>query len=137
MAVKPNRSSRVRFKNRQTLKNTEESKRVQFLDQLAEYQSFIRDLPKELRNALLDGKPADAIYKKYENVAAVRAVQIMMTEPDSGKALAAVKDVLDRTQGKAIERKLVKHHLEELPDKELDAIIMSELNEVNNEPGEE
>lgn len=97
---------------------------------LAEYEAFVKDIPQELRQALLDGKPAAEIYQKYTNMAAVRVVQILATETDSAKALAAAKELLDRTYGKAVEKKEVTHSLEQLEDQELDALLLSELDDV-------
>lgn len=105
------------------------------LDQLSEYEAFTKDIPKELRQAILKGTSAKALYKKYANVAAVRAIQILMTEKDSSKALAAVKEVLDRAHGKATEHKEITHSLDQLPDKELDALLLGEMEDVT--PSEE
>jgi hypothetical protein len=112
------------------VKNNEvEDSMIEALDDLAAYETFQLDMPKELRRALIDKLPPDEIYKKFANVAAARIVQIIATEKDSGKALAAAREVLDRTFGKAIERKQVRHQFEELSDQELDAVLLSELDE--------
>lgn len=109
--------------------NDEETSMIEALDELAAYETFQLDMPKELRKALVDKLPPDEVYKKFANFAAVRIMQIIATEKDSGKALAAAKEVLDRTYGKAIERKQVRHQFEELSDQELDAVLLSELEE--------
>lgn len=102
---------------------------VRKLDKLAEFEAFVEDVPAELRQALLEGKDASALYKKYANYAAVRVISIIAKEKDSGKALAAAKELLDRTYGKATERKEIRHQLEDLKDEEIDAIILSELDD--------
>ena len=100
---------------------------VDGLDGLAEYEAFLQDVPKELREAIVDGLEAPEIYNKYGKLAAIRMVQIAMTEQDSGKAIAAIKDIMDRNYGKATERKQIEHKFEGLSDDELDAIVLSEL----------
>lgn len=106
--------------------NDEESSMLDRLDELAAFEAFQLDIPKELKRALIDKMSAEDIYKNFENFAAIRAVAIVATEKDSGKALAAIKEILDRSKGKAVERKVVRHQMEELSDKELDAILISE-----------
>lgn len=102
--------------------------KVNLLEELQQYEIF-RDLPKDLRAAVTEGRPAPELYQKYSHIAAVRAVHIAMTEQDSGKALSAIKDIMDRTYGKATERKEVRHKFDDLSDEELDAILISELDE--------
>jgi hypothetical protein len=100
------------------------------LDQLAEFKEFMALVPKSLRRAIIDGKSAKEIYEEFSTHAACRAVMIMMTEKDSGKALAAIKDIQDRVHGKATEHKEVKHRLDDMPPEELDAIVVSELEDI-------
>jgi hypothetical protein len=109
------------------MNNDQEDSMIQALDDLAAFQTFQLDLPKELRQALVDKLPPDEIYKKFASYAAVRTAQIIATERDSGKALAAIKEMLDRTYGKSIERKQIRHQYEDLSDNELDAVLLSEL----------
>lgn len=122
----------ARPKKRKTVigpNNREANKLVKGVDQLAAYEELVEGLPKELRNALVRGDSPEQLYKKYSNVAAIRVLQILYTETDSGKALAAAKELLDRTYGKATEKKVIRHQLEDLSDKEIDAMILSELGE--------
>ena len=81
------------------------------------------------------GMDAKSIYKKYSNLAAARGITIALSSTDEQKALAAVKDVLDRTQGKATEKKEIKHQLEDLRDEELDAILQSEIQDLEHMEG--
>ena len=105
----------------------EEDSMLRSIDKLAEYEEFVKEIPKDLRAALIEGKDAAALYKKYANFAAVRVLAIIAQEKDSGKALAAAKEVLDRTYGKSVERKQIKHELESLSDNELDSLLLSEI----------
>ena len=59
--------------------NEEENTMINALDELAAYEQFKLDIPKELRQALIDKLPAEEIYKKFANFAAVRIMQIVAT----------------------------------------------------------
>lgn len=110
--------------------NPEEQRMVRVLEELGQFEAWQEDVPAILKEAIVAGKDAPQLYEKFANVAAVRVIQILMTEGDSGKALSAAKELLDRHYGKATERKLIKHDLQDIPDDQLDAILLSELEEV-------
>lgn len=82
-----------------------------------------------LREDLAKGLSTQDIMAKYEKFAIARTIQIVLTETDSAKALNAAKDLLDRVHGKAVEKKDIQHRLGRLPDKELQAVLASELEE--------
>lgn len=109
--------------------NNAEIRIAKALDDLAAFEEFQAELLPALRGAIQAGKTADDIYKMAEAMAAARAVTIAATEKDSGKALAAIREVLDRSKGKATERREIAHKYEKLKDEELDALILSELAE--------
>ncbi|MCK5020956.1 MAG: hypothetical protein KAS32_28335 [Candidatus Peribacteraceae bacterium] len=100
---------------------------VKLHDQLAAFESFKNEILPALRADLKTGLDAAAIYDKYQAYAAARGVTIAMTSADEGKSLQAIKDILDRAQGKAVERRETKHQFEELSDEELDAMVLTEL----------
>lgn len=102
------------------------------LDRLKAFEEFERTVPPMIRADLSSGLSADEIYAKYDNYAAARAVAIALMEADSGKALAAIRDIRDRTQGKAVERKELTHRLDKLPDKELDALLLTEMSDIED-----
>jgi hypothetical protein len=66
------------------------------------------------------------IFKVGAAAVAARMLTIALKEPDAARALTAMKDVLDRAQGKAVEKREVKMELEGLSDSDLDARL-SEL----------
>ncbi len=100
--------------------------RASMVDDIAEFTKFREDILPFLRKAIQDGLSAEEIYKRSAALAAARGVSIAVTEVDSGKALSAVRDILDRAQGKAKEQKTVTHKFEDLTDDELDAMLVSE-----------
>lgn len=92
-------------------------------DRFLTNKQFRENMMSELDEDLRKGLSADEIAKKYAPAMAVRAVTIAMTEADPSKALAAVKEVLDRGVGKATEKTEVTHKYQNLPDEELDAVL--------------
>jgi hypothetical protein len=92
-----------------------------------------------LRTALSEGWDAERLYKhpKIELLLAARAVTIGIREQDSAKALSAIKDIQDRTRGKAVERIENTHKLEKLPDEQLDSLLLSKLGSASDDDEEE
>lgn len=99
---------------------------VSAMDMLAEYEELLPGLKAALRMGL----SAEEIYVEAQALCAAKGVQIALTERDSAKALSAIRDVLDRTQGKAKERREHTHRLQELPDEQLDAILKTKIQDV-------
>lgn len=125
--------SQHRGKHRGKKKNANDKKMAEALDQLSDYEDFMKQIPKEVRNALLEGASASDIYKQFSHIAAARAVVVAMTEKDSGKALQAAKEILDRSEGKAVERKENTHKFDKLSEEELDSMLASELEELDED----
>lgn len=88
-----------------------------------------------LVQAMKEGWDSDKLarHPQIQLLLTARALTIAMTEGDSAKALAAVKDIKDRTQGKATERSEVTHKLEKLPDEQLDALLQSKLGQQSDD----
>ena len=112
--------------------NKEESKMVKSIDSLAQYEQFVALIPPEIRKDILEGLKPNEILKKYSNIVAGRMVATAMTERDPTRAFAMMKDVLDRTEGKAIERKQIQHALHNVTDQEFDALLASELEDLDD-----
>jgi len=138
----------ARKRKTKTVKRTSQTKRhssnngqeiamVRGLDELDQFERFSKMVPEDLRKDILAGMKSKEIYEKYGNMAAARAVIIMMTEEDPGKAMTAVKDILDRTQGRPIERKQHQHALHNVDDKEFDALLSSEMEDLDEMEGGE
>lgn len=105
--------------------NRVEHKMAKALDDLAEFEKFQEDILPVLRKAVAESWSAEKLFAhpRTQALLAAKAVTIGLTDRDSSRSLAAIKDVLDRSQGKAIERREVKHQLEKLPDDQLDALL--------------
>lgn len=107
---------------------------VDALDDLAEFKEFKKSLLPALRADLAKGTPAKDILEKMKSLAAARLGHIIMSEKDSGKALSAIKDVLDRTEGKAKETVVTTHKFQNMKESELDALLKSKLSSVDEDP---
>jgi hypothetical protein len=113
--------------------NRVEDKMVRNLDTLKAYDEFRNNILPALQKKVLEGATAEEIYKTFESYAAARNITIAMTDPDTGRALSAIKDILDRTQGKAKERTEHVHKYAKLKDEELDSLLMSELTDLEED----
>lgn len=91
------------------------------------FEQYETDILPRLQGLLNKGMKAEDIYKKFADMAAARTVTIALTEDDPAKALAAVKEILDRAEGKAAEKKTVTHKFDSMPQSEADALLRSRL----------
>lgn len=105
---------------------TQQNKMARNLDDLAAFEDFEDTVLPMLKKAIKEGWSPEKIYKMTAAHAAARSVSIALTEQDSGKALAGIKEVLDRSGGKATERREIKHELSGMTDAELEALIASQ-----------
>jgi flagellar biosynthesis chaperone FliJ len=92
-----------------------------------EYQARVI---KSVREDLMNGMSAEQIFKKYEAHAAAALIS-QMTDPKN--AVQAAEKVLDRTQGKAVQKQETTHRLEKLKDSELDSFLNSRLSELQGD----
>jgi hypothetical protein len=111
--------------------NRSEDRTVDALDKLKAYEEFETTVLPGLQEELRKGSTADEIYKKYENLVAARTVTIALTDPNGAVALAAGKEIRDRSSGKSTEKKEVTHRLAALPEEELDAYLLTKLKDRN------
>lgn len=100
------------------------------MDELDSYERYKQEIAPKMRELMERGASTEEIYKFAQSFAAARAVTIALSEVDSSKALAAVKEILDRSQGKAKERTEIEHRYSKMPENELDALLESKLREV-------
>lgn len=122
MARKPRRSN---FK--------QELQMAKAIDKMQRFQEFEESILPQLREDLKKGITTEDMAKKYSKYAMARLISIAMTETDSSKAKAAAADVVDRGLGKATEKKEVSHRLEKLPEEQLNALLLTELSDSNEE----
>lgn len=109
------------------------TKATRLADDLAEFEIFKENILPLIRRDLNAGLTAEEFFKKYAPYAAARGVNIALTHEDKSAAINMIKDILDRTQGKAVTREEHSHKYEQLSDSELDAMILTKIQE--DEPG--
>lgn len=95
------------------------------IDDLQDFEDFREQILPMIRQDLKAGMSASDMRKKYQALVQARVLTTAITS-DDGRAMAAAKDVLDRQEGRATEKKEVTHRYADLGDKELDAILASE-----------
>lgn len=113
--------------------NSTLNRQVATLDELSAFEEFRHELLPALQKDLRSGLTEKQIIEKYKAIAAARLVTHMASQADLGISLTATRDLLDRTLGKATERKDVTHRLSNLPEKEIDALLLTELEELESE----
>ena len=102
---------------------------VRTIDNIRSFEEYRDEILPKIRKMLAQGKKSEEIMQFAQAYVAARIVTVALTEEDSGKALTAAKDILDRTQGKAKEVTETTHKFEKLSDAELDALVTSRLTE--------
>lgn len=115
------------------MKNHTEDRMARQLDNLRKYEDWRSTILPKLEAMLKDGAKPKAILEWAQSFAAAEMVSLALTETDPAKRLVALKDVLDRSMGKPKERHEHKHQYAELKDEELDAVLLSELEDVASE----
>lgn len=120
--------SKRRFPN-----NPAEHRMVRSLDKLAAYERFQELIMPEVIKDLEAGLTSEEILKKYSHLAAARLVTTSITGSEH-KATVAAKEILDRVSGKATEKREITHKLDKLPDDQLDALLLTELEDMDSAP---
>jgi hypothetical protein len=95
------------------------------LDELSEFEEFRREVLPELRRMMYRHASAKEIAEFTRARMLARAATLALTSPDEKVALSALKEVLDRGDGKATETKKIE--MNQMSDAELDALIKAEL----------
>lgn len=107
------------------------------VDSLMAHDRFNEEIAPELQKLLAKGASSKEIMKKFANYASARLMTIALASSDEKAAMAAIKDVLDRAEGKATETKKIQHSMAEMDDRDLDALLKSEIAELENMDGDE
>ena len=103
-------------------------------DLIDEFAQFREEILPAIRQDLKRGMSAKAIRQKYLALAAARQVSIALDpKTQEGTALAAIKDVSDRVEGKAKETQEITHKMKEVSDDQLDAMILSKLGQTSEQ----
>lgn len=116
--------------------STHDNHMAQKLDQLhadiAEFEEFRSTTLKAIRKDIRSGLGAAELRKKWAAVIQGRLITDALTTSDESKAAMIGKDIIDRVEGKATEKKEVTHKFENMDEKELDAMLKSEIEELED-----
>lgn len=110
---------------------TAEDHMATVLDELTFFQEFKAELLPDLRKLITGGAPTKEILERARALATARLASLAALETDSRTALVAIKELMDRLDGKATERKEIKHSMEQLRDEELDALVLTAMKDVS------
>jgi hypothetical protein len=118
-------------------RNSTENKMLDKLDELAAFEEYRNQILPVLRKMVVSKTPPSEIYDAVKSLAAARLGTIIATELDPVKALSAIREVLDRSEGKPKERVSHEHKLSKLKDEELDSVILSTLTDLTKSDKDE
>ncbi len=106
--------------------NRETRRAAQLVDDVAEFTQYRAEVLRKIRQDIRQGMSAKEIRKKYAAILQGRMITDALTTEDPDTASRIAKDVIDRVEGKATEKKEVTHKFSELTDQELDSVLESE-----------
>lgn len=113
--------------------NQVEDNAIGKIDALA-FQQYQAKILRAVREDLLAGMTTDQLLKKYEVHAAAALISSMI---NPATVVAAAERILDRTQGKPTQRTENIHKLEKLSEEELNALLKTQLSELEPEKKED
>jgi hypothetical protein len=109
-----------------------EYEKERLLDKLAAFQEFEAEFLPQLKELLKSGADSAKMRDEMAPILTAKLLSMAIVEKDTSKALAVIKDQLDRTEGKAKERIETEHKFSKLKDEELDALLESRLKEAGD-----
>jgi uncharacterized protein YehS (DUF1456 family) len=104
--------------------NVQENDMVNMLDALTEFEDFRETVLPAIQKDLKAGYNAKQLREKYLALLQARQITDALMAP-TGEAADIAQRIIDREEGRATEKKEVRHRFEELPDQQLDAVLES------------
>ena len=92
---------------------------------LIDFEDFRDTVLPAIRRDISAGLTAKQLREKYASLVQARLLTEALSG-DSKTAITAAKDITDRQEGKATEKKEVMHKFDKMTDEELDAVLKSE-----------
>lgn len=109
--------------------NAMQNGQARSLDALTEYEEFREMFAPAIRQALVKGKSAEAIMAEFKPLVAARLVQLGLLGSETA-ALGAIREMLDRQDGKPVAKTETVHKFQKLGDAELDAMVQTKLEQL-------
>lgn len=113
--------------------NGTERDMIRNLDTLRQFDNFGQAIAPRLRKMITEGAKPEDILEFAKTMAAARVATIAINSENEAKALSAAQEILNRSEGKPTEKKDVTHRLEKLESKELDALLESLYEKVEDD----
>jgi hypothetical protein len=110
-----------------------EGRMTRTLDRLTQFEDFEKTILPQLQKDIRRGITAKEMASKYSALAMARLITVAMTSENEAQVERAGVKVVEFGDGKATERKEVSHRLEKLPQEQMDALLLTELGEVEEE----
>lgn len=104
-------------------------------EDLKDYEEYKLTLLPAIRKDLASGMTAKQIREKYVAYLQAKVITNAILTDDHAQAAATAKDVLDRVEGKATEKKEVSHRFADMKESEIDAILKSEEEDLEEVQG--
>lgn len=112
---------------------TQEDRMIEAMDDLAEFDQFKAEILPKIRKQLSANAPTKDILNTARAVAVGRLAMIAALENDSKTALTAIKELLERTDGKVLEKKEITHAMANLKDDDLDALLITAVSDSDDD----
>ena len=103
------------------------------IDKLAEFEEFCRNMLPALRQDIKSNLSPAELFQKYKALAAARMINIAATEEDAGKAISAIKDILDRADGKPKESIGIENRYEKLDEDQIKSLLMTKIDDLEED----
>lgn len=100
------------------------------IDDLIEFEDFREKILPAIRKDVASGMSAAELRTKYSSMVQARQITEALVAGGS-----AAKDIIDRTEGKPTEKREVKHTFDSMSDEELDALLLSEEEDLEDMEG--
>jgi|ERR1019366_131013 hypothetical protein len=91
------------------------------------------DIAFDIDKDLDRGMDAEALRKKYQPRLTGRSIVIALASNDEGVATSNIKDLTDRTEGRASEKSKIPNPLEKLTTEQLEALLRTEISDLTQD----
>jgi hypothetical protein len=110
--------------------NAAEDAAIEGFDELQLYEKWKSEILPALTADIANGLTPTQIIEKHKSILVARQLMRALSPEDTAVSAGAAKELLDRSEGKAVERKSVEHRLAALPDEQLDAVLSTKLRDL-------
>lgn len=104
---------------------------VRSLDKLAEFEMFDKSVLPQLQRMVTENWSPDKIRRAFAPLMQARMVQMALGDPNSPNTMKAVKDILDRHEGTAVQRVDTTTTYAKMDKRELAALALQKLKDAN------